>query len=710
MTPPRGPGIQTTYDRVNLSDLTVLATVIKYPADPSLQNKAHVYFNTLGFQRYVNVPYNLTTASGMPIKPGDTLVVQLSSQNNWKSPQVTAAFSPQNESEIINRLKRGLTSRDVRPETLAYGNGSTQHLEIGKTSKSLNKVYVDDICSLRVNNQYLQLFGNNLSSQSKHVIVSANVEPRDSDKQAAQHAVENNRIAVNNLRKELIIKDVNNINYLLNEDGTINVNIFRKDANYNLFKDSEVEEIYTKIYGEVATKNNKELQDYLTRLREVTKCMEDTAKESKKKTKTFLKQLIDGLVDELVLGVAKSFVLGAINSLLPDYLKVDIKIGRDENGDIFVSQFSFGEIVYNVKTDTVTVGGNIFNPFINSSINEVNKLLPPFLQVSASELGLEVGSVVIRKDELEADTQKEYRVREDIIVINSNATTYIQMRGQRFNLGRATDIYVDRSIRYGLDELNKVLPDLFYVSVRMEDNNVRVFDSGPFSITTSGKNAGLYVDQERLKKTIEALPGQLLNQVPAPLQSTARALWSQASKYIVDDILYRKATEARKKQEQKEKEAVEDYIKRYDSLQDDKKLLEIRKERYERDKNRLLSDQQDLVFYKQYLSTEKLTPAKQKEEEDYIKDEQTRIDNENTELQKVKSSLDLEEQRIISEENSLQQLRSTLSQDKLNAKQSELAESRRTLAVIYDSCVGKLQPSIPPTNNIIENKELQRIA
>lgn len=336
-----------------------------------------------------------------------------------------------------------------------------------------------------------------------------------------------------------IIRDINNSEYR------------RNTKSYEFYSKEEIEKAYREIFKEHADDELDDIKKYLENLDKIKKCMQPTIAETKRKTRTFWDDVLD---EALKLGT--NFALSNLNSLLPEYLRVNVKVQRNfEDGSIVVSEFSVGQVVYNVKEETVTVSGDIFNPFINSGIEEVNKLLPPFLQVSASELGLEVGEIVIRKQELQKEEQAQYRVREDIIVVNSNATTYIQMRGSRFNLGNARELFVDKSIRKGLDELNKELPDLFQVSVRRDpEDRGRIFDSGPFSIKVEGKNAGLSVDQERLKTTIELLPERLLNDLPAPLQPTAKVAWKRASIFIVEDILYAKETAARRK---REKELIE---------------------------------------------------------------------------------------------------------------------------------------------------------
>lgn len=686
MNKPTTPAILNHY---GVKDLVLFARVFK--KDP-LTNTALVILQSNHATVKAVIP------AGIEIKPGLLVAVQLLATDQWKVPRIIEAYTSENEQKLKdNFVQRGLVAKYVTPDQLANANLSVPKDMISKSIKDANGNInnplrlVYDLESVKsVNIDASGANGSklgpvvNLVSEGGQITFTI-TKPETEEEHLAKVKLKEQQIQ--KLRAAINYQAANEQQLLIKEDGTINVEVFRKGNKYTLYDDKEIKQKFDEIYKDVSAQEKKELENYLTKLREVKKCMEDSAKESTKKTKTFMDQIGDQLINDVVLGVAKSVALDLLNSLLPDYLKVNVVIERDQDGHVYVKNFSVGAMVYDVQKDTVTVSGDVFNPFINSGVDEVNKLLPPFLQVSASELGLEIGEIVIQKNELEQDVQKEYRVRDDIIVVNGNATTYIQMRGQKFSLGRATDIYVDRSISYGLEELNKVLPDLFYVSVRRDpEDNSRVFDSGPFSIKTSGKNAGLSVDQEKLKQTIEQLPEKLLTEVPAPLQASARALWSQASKYIVEDILYSKATEAKREQERKERERASTYAQ-------DKKALDRDKERLEIDKQKLQQAEENLALQKEILDN----PS----DEDQAKRQQdlSAYNKEQVRIEKEKERIEKEESRITKEEERLEKEGSEISPELVAQAEEEVS----SISARYDACVAKLQKDNPKTDTL-QNK------
>lgn len=488
---------------------------------------------------------------GWQLKQGDYVYIERRAEEGFRIPRLFSYTNQYKAEEIKNFIddkETNLSTETLRqiglPITQKSLNIVSVPSETGEKYEKYNHIYVKTRLLIEGTKHQIE-------ETSSYVKVNdsngefVNIQTSGTNAPVEEQYIQERKRKLEELRNHFgesgadIIKDINNNEYRRVKDS------------YELYDRKQIEEAYNKIFEGHAKKELEDITQYLEQLDAIKKCMSATVEETKRKTRTFWDDLLD---EALRFGV--EFALTNINSLLPDYLKVNVKVQRNfEDGSIVVSEFSVGKIVYNVKEETVTVDGDIFNPYINSGINEVNKLLPPFLQVSASELGLEVGEIVIRKKELQKDEQAEYRVRDDIIVVNGNATTYIQMRGSRFTLGNARELFVDKSIRKGLDELNKELPDLFQVSVRRDqEDNGRIFDSGPFSIKVEGKNAGLSVDRERLKRTIELLPDKLLNQVPAPLQPSARILWRQASIYIVEDILYSKETAARRKREKELKE------------------------------------------------------------------------------------------------------------------------------------------------------------
>lgn len=292
----------------------------------------------------------------------------------------------------------------------------------------------------------------------------------------------------------------------------------------------------------------------LERLKEVEKCIQQTVKQTKKKTRSLQQKLLDEIIEK-----GSRLILDELNNNLPGFLQVDIDLQKNEDGDFVVKSFKIGAVRYFIgekldgSEDYVVVDGEVFNPYIESAVGELNKILPDYLQTSASELGLSIGTFTIRKQDLKEDEIKEYRVRDDVVLLNNKGTLYLQMQGAKFNFGRVGDLFLDKGINKGISELNEELPDFLQASYRRE-GDVRIFDVGPFTITATGPEKGLYVDKERLRNTITGLPERLFNQLPAPLQPSARIIWKEATDYLVDDIFYKKDTERQRQQQQAEEQ------------------------------------------------------------------------------------------------------------------------------------------------------------
>lgn len=294
--------------------------------------------------------------------------------------------------------------------------------------------------------------------------------------------------------------------------------------------------------------------EQLDRLKEVEDCIQKTVEQTKKKTRSLQQKLLDEIIEK-----GSRLILDELNKGLPGFLQVDIDLQKNEDGDFVVKSFKIGAVRYYIgekddgSEDYVEVDGEAFNPYIDSAVGELNKILPDYLQTSASELGLSIGTFTIRKQDLKEDEIKEYKVRDDVVLLNNRGTLVLQMQGAKFNFGRVGDLFLDKGINRGISELNESLPDFLQASYRRE-GDVRIFDVGPFTITATGPEKGLYVDKERLRNTITGLPERLFNQLPAPLQPSARIIWKEVTDYLVDDIFYKKDTERQREQEKAEEQ------------------------------------------------------------------------------------------------------------------------------------------------------------
>lgn len=360
-------------------------------------------------------------------------------------------------------------------------------------------------------------------------------------------------------RLEELRKLINQENYNKNIFRVNNYGPFLEGKEYELkqLSDDDVSLYIEQLRENYILEEVDQLKLDLETIKEIEKCLQTHSKQTKKKTKTLLDKLLDEIVEK-----GTQEILNQLNNTLPDYLKVNIDIQKNENNEFVVKSFSVGGVKYVIgeakdgSEDYVVVDGNQFNPLIESGLSEVNKLLPDFLQVSASDLGLSFGQIFIKKQELSDNEYKEFSIRDDIILVNNRGAMYIQMQGAKFNFGRVGDLFLDRGVTKGVSELNELLPDILQVSYRRE-GDVRIFDIGPFTVTATGPNKGIQVDKEKLRNTINDLPNQLFNQLPAPLQPAARMVWKETTDYLVDEVLYKKDTERKRQEEQQQQQVTQ---------------------------------------------------------------------------------------------------------------------------------------------------------
>jgi len=414
--------------------------------------------------------------------------------------------------------------------------GSTLPTTVPTTTYNLSKL------GTRVT-EYTDLHGNRISKTNRSIISSEesiNIINRNNENHVA--------IAI----KKLSDLDKNNdVKRKFSSVSDIKTTADGLEFVTNPITNEDFFEKLQKNYTEAEVNN---IIEQLDRLKEVEDCIQKTAEETKKKTRSLQQKLLDEIIEK-----GSRLILDELNKGLPGFLQVDIDLQKNEKGDFVVKSFKIGAVRYYIgekldgSEDYVEVDGEAFNPYIDSAVGELNKILPDYLQTSASELGLSIGTFTIRKQDLKEDEIKEYKVRDDVVLLNNRGTLVLQMQGAKFNFGRVGDLFLDKGINRGISELNESLPDFLQASYRRE-GDVRIFDVGPFTITATGPEKGLYVDKERLRNTITGLPERLFNQLPAPLQPSARIIWKEVTDYLVDDIFYKKDTERKREQEKAEEQ------------------------------------------------------------------------------------------------------------------------------------------------------------
>ena len=266
-------------------------------------------------------------------------------------------------------------------------------------------------------------------------------------------------------------------------------------------------------------------------IEKIEECIEEATEQVKQKSKKFFDRLLDEIVNQV-----KSVALERLNKLLPSFLSIDIEVERDEQDQIVVTRVRVGDVTYEVKSGTIIVNGEVFRPLENLLVSEINKILPPFLRVTASELGIVVGSVVIKSKDIDPTKDQSFPINENSVLLNRKGTIFIQFAGAVFSLGRLEDLVIARTFGEISRLVNQVLPDFLQFSLFRDSEGHVTISLGPFSVKLSGPGAGLSVDYISLQSIINIIPNRLISRLSPPLALIARILWEPLSDGVLNLI------------------------------------------------------------------------------------------------------------------------------------------------------------------------------
>jgi len=280
---------------------------------------------------------------------------------------------------------------------------------------------------------------------------------------------------------------------------------------------------------------NDQLDDFDQMIADINSeldCIANASTQTSKKAQS----PVNGLLNDLI-KLGTSTALQTLNKSLPPQLQLGVTASVNASGQAVISGASVGPITYNSKASTITVNGQQFNLLVNNELASANKLLPSFLQVSPSALGLSVGSLVISTASINPNATQTFPVRPGVVVLNQQGTMYLTMGSNSFNLGSVGTLLVNQSTAKGVSELNQMLPSQLQVSTSTDPATKQpVVNIGPFSLTTAGVNAGLTVDKTALSTTLNNSVSKLFQQLPAPAGALARALWKAVLPSIANTL------------------------------------------------------------------------------------------------------------------------------------------------------------------------------
>jgi hypothetical protein len=274
-----------------------------------------------------------------------------------------------------------------------------------------------------------------------------------------------------------------------------------------------------------------QIEKDIEKIEKEEECIEEATEQVKEKSRKFFDKLLDEIVNQV-----KSVALEKLNKLLPSFLSIDIEVERDEQDEIVVTRVRVGDVTYEVKSGTIIFNGEVFRPLENLLVSEINKILPPFLRVTASELGIRVGSVVIKTKDIDSTKEQSFPINENSVLLNRKGTIFIQFAGAIFSLGRLEDLVVEKTSSEVSRLVNQVLPDFLQFSIFQDSEGHTTISLGPFSVKLSGSGAGLSVDYISLQSIINIIPNKLISRLSPPVALIARILWEPLSDGVLNLI------------------------------------------------------------------------------------------------------------------------------------------------------------------------------
>ena len=230
-------------------------------------------------------------------------------------------------------------------------------------------------------------------------------------------------------------------------------------------------------------------------------------------------------VGDLVGSILKAILpiaLEELNGVLPDFLQV----GVDEEGNV-----SVGPLKLDAEKGTITLDGEVFNAFIDEGLSRVTEMLPDFLGFNFSGGLLSIGDITVDINTLDFSGGDvsigglNLSETESGDIVAKLGDTVLQ------NLTKIGQSILGKPI----SELNKSLPEGMQVGVSLGPNGAPVFEVGPLKLDFSNGFDSIAdivtLDMDGLMGLLggqlESLFGGLMSQLPKPVMMLAQALWTE---------------------------------------------------------------------------------------------------------------------------------------------------------------------------------------
>lgn len=269
------------------------------------------------------------------------------------------------------------------------------------------------------------------------------------------------------------------------------------------------------------------------RNRQINTCIEENLKSINRGSGNVFDRLLKVILNEGV-----DLLLNQLNENLPEYAQLDLDIAEDNS----IRGLTVGPVSFDQEKQEVNIDGNIFSALVDDGLDDFNKGLPDFLQLTANDLSLSLGGVTVSYEALfgvDPDDESKIIPKEAkslgsgvAVQVDDQGTVQLVKGQDVFSVGKVVSSVGAKIFNKGLSSANSLLPDYlqvsgsFPLSVNQGDLSYsnRNFSVGPVNYNAAADKIEL--DTQSISNNLVGYAEDLLlSNVPAPLGPLAQVLW-----------------------------------------------------------------------------------------------------------------------------------------------------------------------------------------
>ena len=229
----------------------------------------------------------------------------------------------------------------------------------------------------------------------------------------------------------------------------------------------------------------------------------------------------NGLLNTVIQAVL-DYAIEQINTLLPSQFRLSASITTNTDGTITINGMSLGPISYDMNKGTVSLGGSEFNVYAQQGLNQVNQILPSFLQMEVNVTGVTLGPTGVSMETLKNNPDVIYKLGNQATVSNRDGAIVVDVGAVSFVVGAVGQ---GTYLGAGLNKLNQLLPSGLAVTVGFTKGTLLpTIGMGPlvFNLAKGDFSYNSAIGDSLFNTGLDAIG---VNSLPAPVGIIARAAW-----------------------------------------------------------------------------------------------------------------------------------------------------------------------------------------